>query len=294
LDGVYSFERYGNSCPVGQGGCDLYTGENAEYRFSVTYTLASPVVLTRYGSCLQGDGYLQMSGTVEFTETGERLDCAGGGGGMITCTNSGSFNFSTTARFCLTVSCSTGIETGCGNTFPPGSLIHQLLICDFPVVNRHSFLEGDCETCDCVLGPETGYLSIGAAICWASPFKDLDQLVLTDFKLLSPTWRLARCNQPGGFVGPIPIPSEPEMSCMPYVADNTAIHGPFSLYPIYDFDWGNEDEPVTCSLGGVAFTSWTHQAPDWDNPCWSVDVSQCVPEPWDYVVNAGFSPPVYT
>ena len=285
LDGSYLFERYGNSvsCPRPN-----YTGTtNCEYRFSLTYTLPSPVTMVKTGpSCYRGAGLIDVSGTVDFTETGERRDCAGGGGTII-CTNSGSFNFSTTTEFCLEVTCGPFSDQACGKTFTPPALQHQLMICDFPVVNRHSFLTGDEETCDCVLGPETGFICLGAAIRWSSMFKQLNDLVLTDYGLHEPGWSMQRC---GAFIGPNPVPTEPEYPCAYYVGQNT-IHGPFPLHSNYDWDWGAEDEPVGCTNTDLpADVAFSHKPTGWDNACWAVDLS--VPC-FDYIVAQGFIPPVY-
>lgn len=293
LSGSYSYERYGNDlCPVSQIRCYVYTGYDCEYTFSISYSLSAPVTMTRNGNCYEGLGTLDLTGSVSFIESGQRLD-------VPDCAESNTFPFSAQAPFCLTVRCSNDTTTACFKTFSGAHFVQYLAICDFPVVHNISLLAGDCETSDCILGDETGFRSIGAIIAWASSLKPLDTLVAGDSSIMFPGGSAPGC---GHELPNNPDPPESEYACG-YVPAINSVYGPFSL------DWQSPwtpglDDPPSCIMGpvaGVAFNhSWIGSSGlvipippelDWTQVCWGADNSVCA---FDILVHSNLPAPEYS
>ena len=276
----------------------LATNINGSYTVEKSFTLTEPCI------CAGGDDpgiILQYQYTVEFvqnagvtwtryTNPSPQVGCCYYAQGEMTCTVTGTLTkweydcitnefvcldeqplvrTRTEVPFCLTATCETELPEACA--YDPGAGVSWLVsleICDFPVKGSYESC-GDASPIGIVCG--------GAVIQWRTALKSLGSIFGYERGLLPAIARPSFCTLE---VQDVNDPT----NCLTIVAANQNQNGPFALYAVDEFSFG-QDEPAECSLGlGTAFAgatdafSWTATIANdcagdtWsDPPCWGIE-----------------------
>lgn len=273
LQGSYSIEKswtLSEPC-ICAGGDD--PGIVTQYAYTVTYLQNAAIVWSRntipspgVGCCYYGTG--EMTVTISGTITKWEYDCVTA---SFVCFDEQPLDRTRTeVPFCLTAVCTTIAEEGC--LYDPGSEVNWLVsleICDFPV-------KGSYESCGDT--SPIGIVCGGAVIQWRTKLKPFPSLFGYERGLLAPIARNAYC-----FPNELQDVAEPT-NCASVVAENQNAYGPFALYAVDEFSFG-QDEPSECSLpasaafaGAADAFAWTGLVSNdcagetWsDPPCWGIE-----------------------
>lgn len=244
-----------------------------QYQYTVTYSQNAAITWTRntnpspgVGCCYYGTG--EMTCTIAGTLTKWEYDCITE---SFVCFDEQPLSRTRTeVPFCLTAVCDTIAEEACG--YNPGSEVGWLVsleICDFPVKGSYESC-GDASPIGIVCG--------GAVIQWRTKLKSLGSIFGYERGLLAPIARAAFCN-----LNEYQDVNDPT-NCMSVVAANQNTNGPFALYAVDEFSFG-QDEPAECSLssqtafaGAAEAFAWTATVANdcagdtWsDPPCWNIE-----------------------
>jgi len=273
LAGTYTVEKawtLTEPC-ICAGGDD--PGVQTQYAYTVTYSQNAAIVWTRYtnaspsvGCCYYGTG--EMTVTISGTITKWEYDCVTE---SFVCFDEQPLDRTRiNVPFCLTAVCDIIGQAGCA--YDPGSEVNWLVsleICDFPV-------KGSYESCGD--SSPIGIVCGGAVIQWRTKLKSFPSLFGYEIGLLPPLVNDALC-----FGNELQDVAEPT-NCLSRVAENQTNNGPFALYAVSEFSFG-QDEPDECSLpaasafaGAAHAFVWTASVANdcagqtWsDPPCWGIE-----------------------
>ena len=243
-----------------------------QYQYTVEFVQNAGVTWTRYtnpspqvGCCYYAQG--EMTCTITGTLTKWEYDCITN---EFVCLDEQPLDRTRTeVPFCLIATCETELPEAC--SYNPGAGVSWLVsleICDFPVKSSYESC-GDASPIGIVCG--------GAVIQWRTALKSLGSIFGYERGLLPAIARPSFCTLE---VQDVNDPT----NCLSIVAENQNQNGPFALYAVDEFSFG-QDDPAECSLGvGTAFAgaadafSWTATVANdcagdtWsDPPCWRIE-----------------------